>query len=152
MNESKPMADQATGSAPDDLPLTTRLALERTRGAYERTLMAWVRTGTSLITFGFAVYKFFQLEIAGTAPRAPLVKTTLIGPREFGLVLIGIGLLTLLLGRLEHARDLTALRKDYPSMPWSGTRLIAVLVATLGALALVGVIYRFKRSRASRVR
>ena len=76
------MVDQATGSPAEELPLTTRLALERTRGAYERTLMAWVRTGTSLITFGFAVYKFFQLEIAGITPQhAPLIKTTLIGPR-----------------------------------------------------------------------
>jgi putative membrane protein len=138
------MAEQVTGNTAETLPLTTRLALERTRGAYERTLMAWVRTGTSLITFGFAVYKFFQLEIAGTVSKtAPLVKTSLIGPREFGLVLIGIGLLTLLIGAYEHGRDLRALHRDYPSMPPSGTRLIAILIGLLGLLAFVGVVYRF---------
>jgi putative membrane protein len=125
------------------LDTTTRLALERTRVAYERTMMAWVRTGTSLITFGFAVYKFFQLEVAGTDLKEPLIKTSLIGPREFGLVLIGIGLLSLLLGTFEHRRDLCAIRKEYPGMPRSGTQLIAVLIATLGVLALVAVIYRF---------
>jgi uncharacterized membrane protein YidH (DUF202 family) len=51
--------------------------------------MAWVRTGTSLITFGFAVYKFFELKIASINPREGLVTTAMIGPREFGLVLIG---------------------------------------------------------------
>jgi putative membrane protein len=137
------MADHAAGRPPEELRLTDRLALERTRGAYERTMMAWVRTGTSLITFGFAVYKFFQLEIAATVQHAPLINATLIGPREFGLVLIGIGLLALLLGTFEHARDLRALRRHYSGMPWSSTRLIAVVVATLGALVLVGVIYRF---------
>jgi putative membrane protein len=44
----------------------TRLAVDRTRLAYERTLMAWIRTAISLITFGFTIYKFFQIE--GAAP------------------------------------------------------------------------------------
>jgi uncharacterized membrane protein YidH (DUF202 family) len=25
-------------------------------------MMSWIRTATSLITFGFSIYKFFQLE------------------------------------------------------------------------------------------
>lgn len=125
------------------LALTTRLALERTRGAYERTMMAWLRTGTTLITFGFSVYKFFQLETVGTDFKSPLVETTLIGPREFGLLLIGIGLLTLLLGTIEHHRDLNTLRIDYPAMPASGTSFMAVLIAIFGLLALVAVIYRY---------
>ncbi len=137
------MTDQTAGSPPEELPLTTRLALERTRGAYERTLMAWVRTGTSLITFGFAIYKILQFEIPEAGLKPGLIKTTLIGPREFGFVLIGIGLLTLLLGTLEHGRDLRTLRKEYPGMPRSGTRYIAILMATLGILALFAVIYRF---------
>ena len=137
------MADQVAGSPSEELSLTNRLALERTRAAYERTLMAWVRTGTSLITFGFAVYKFFQLEISGTDYKEPLIKTSLIGPREFGLVLISIGLLALLLGTFEHRRDLQTLKKEYPGMPTSGTQLIALLIATLGLLAFIGVVYRF---------
>ena len=142
--ENTPLPDQVAATSPEELPVTTRLAFERTRGGYERTMMAWGRTGTSLITFGFAVYKFFQLEMAGTIPKtAPIIKTTLIGPREFGLILISIGLLSILLGVYEHQRDLSALRKEYPNMPRSGTQLIGVLMATFGALALVGVIYRF---------
>lgn len=98
-----------------------------------------------MITFGFTVYKFFQIELAktGIAPQAPLVKTTLIGPREFGLVLIGIGLLTLLIGTFEQRRDLRALRQEYPGMPQSGTRLMALVIGVLGILAFVAVIYRF---------
>jgi len=138
------MNEQTAEKQPEKLPVTTRLAYERTRGAYERTMMAWIRTGTSLITFGFVVYKFFHLEVAGTVSKTgPLIETSLIGPREFGLILIGIGLLSILLGSYEHRRDLNALRKDYPDMPRSGTRLIAVLMATFGTLALVAVIYRY---------
>jgi hypothetical protein len=58
-------------------------------------------------------------------------------------VLIGIGRMSLLIGTFEHGRDLRALRKEYPGMPPSGTRLIAVLMGMLGLLAFVGVVYRF---------
>lgn len=141
--ETAPDTNHVAANPPESLPLTARLALERTRGAYERTLMAWVRTGTSLITFGFAVYKFFQFEMEGRVQSTPLIKTTLIGTREFGLALISIGLLALLLGAFEHRRDLRAMRKDYPGMPRSGTQLMALLIAVLGLLAFVAVVYRF---------
>ena len=137
------MANQTSDKLSDPFPASLRLAYERTRGGYERTLMAWVRTGTSLITFGFAVYKFFELEIANTETKAALIQTSLIGPREFGLVLIGIGLLTLLIGAFEHRRDLGSMRKEYPDMPRSGTQLIVVLMAFFGLLAFVAVVYRF---------
>ncbi|MDM5263564.1 DUF202 domain-containing protein [Sulfurovum sp. XTW-4] len=116
------------------------MAFERTRGAYQRTMMAWVRTGTSLITFGFTAYKFFQLEISG---KIPLIKVSLIGAREFEFILICIGIILLLLGMFEHRRDMRAMQKEYPDMPWSATNLIAYLMAALGGLALISVIYRF---------
>jgi putative membrane protein len=122
---------------PTILDRTTRLALERTRVAYERTMMAWVRTGTSLITFGFSVYKFFQFEMADRAVGEPLV-----GARAFALVLIGIGLLSLLLGTLEHRRDLRSMRAEYPGMPRSMSGVVALLMGSLGVLALVAVIVR----------
>ena len=81
--------------------------------------------------------------MAGATPHAGLIKTTILGPREFGLALIGTGLLSLLIGTFEHGRDLRALHRDYPGMPFSGTRLIAVLIGTLGLLAFVAVVYRF---------
>jgi putative membrane protein len=130
------MADQTQRPSPG-LDTATTLAFERTRVAYERTMMAWVRTATSLITFGFSVYKFFQLETAGKN-----FGVSGVGPREFALVLIGIGLLALLLGTIEHTRDLRTLRGQYPGMPRSMTRVIALLIAGLGLLALVAVIFR----------
>lgn len=146
-NEMDPQSNDVTNQVEEhpikELPVNTRLALERTRGAYERTLMAWIRTGTSLIAFGFTVYKFFQLEISGIDTKAALIKTLLIGPREFGLILICIGILALLLGMYEHRRDIKALHREYPGMPWSATSLIAYLMASLGGLALIAVIYRF---------
>jgi len=56
-----------------------RLSFERTRAAYDRTVMTWIRTAASLITFGFSAYKFFQFAPGG-GRRHPLL-----GPREFSL-------------------------------------------------------------------
>ena len=118
--------------APDT---ATRLAIERTRVAYERTMMAWVRTGTSLITFGFTVYKFFQLDEA-----VKLSGRMLIGPREFAIGLILVGLLSLVLGTVEHSRDLRSLRAQNPQLPGSLSRWVAVVMVLLGVVALVAVV------------
>jgi putative membrane protein len=117
------------------LDTATTLALERTRIAYERTMMAWIRTATSLITFGFSVYKFFEIEMK-TAP--PIAMS--LGPRGFGLTLIGIGLLSLALGTVEHARDLKALRQLYPGMPRSMSKFVSIVVGALGLFALIAVL------------
>jgi putative membrane protein len=119
------------------LSLGDRLALERTRIAYERTLMAWVRTGASMITFGFSVYKFFSFELEKSGSGAAAI-----GPREFGIALIVIGLTTLATGRIEHRRDLRQLAKHYPEMPMSGTRVVQTLVVVFGAFALIAAILR----------
>ena len=131
---SADMTDQTSISAPG-LDTATPLAFERTRIAYERTMMAWIRTATSLITFGFSVYKFFEIEMK-TAPAVAM----LLGPRGFGLALIGIGLLSLVLGTVEHARDLKALRQLYPDMPRSMSELVSLVVGALGLSALVAVL------------
>jgi putative membrane protein len=131
------MNDPRPDSAASSRDIATTLAFERTRIAYERTMMAWIRTAMSLITFGFAVYKFFQLELK-EAPAIPM----LIGPRGFGMTLICIGLLSLLLGALEHARDLGALRRQYADMPKSASGVVTIVLGALGLCALVAVIVR----------
>lgn len=121
------------------LDAVTTLAYERTRIAYERTMMAWIRTATSLITFGFSVYKFFEIEI--DMKGGPIV-AMLLGPRGFGLALIVIGLLSLVLGVLEHVRDLRRLRIGYANMPRSMSAIIALAIGVLGVAALLAVIAR----------
>jgi putative membrane protein len=117
---------------------STKLAYDRTRLAYERTLMAWVRTGVSLISFGFTIYKFFE-EFHKTGPD---VRTSLIGAREFGTIMISIGLVAVLLATFQHVRIMHRLRAQYTDVPYSLAALVAFLVAMLGILALIAVIYR----------
>jgi len=119
------------------LDTATTLAFERTRIAYERTMMAWIRTAASLITFGFSVYKFFEFELKNSPASQMLV-----GPRGFALGLIVIGMLSMVVGTVEHARDLRFLRQQYVGMPKSFSGLVAIVVGALGLFALAVVSLR----------
>ncbi len=71
----------------------------RTRIAIERTLLAWIRTGVSLIGFGFAIVQFFSRmeNLSGAAPaRFPDAA------RYFGLMLIGCGVLSLVVSIWQY--------------------------------------------------
>jgi putative membrane protein len=125
-------------SPEQDLSTSTKLAVERTRLAHERTLMAWVRTATSLISFGFTVYKFFQYLRESQGPT-----TSAMGPREFGGLMIGIGIASLILATVGHRRSMRALRADYGALiPSSLSTVVAGLVGALGIVLLVAVLLR----------
>lgn len=111
-----------------ELDTSTRLAYERTRLAYERTMQAWIRTATSLITFGFSVYKFFQLE----APA--LKKPSIIGSREFGEILVLLGIGSLVLATIEYRGRERELEKEWPHKQ---RRSLAVWLA--GAMSILGL-------------
>jgi putative membrane protein len=115
------------------------LALDRTRLAYERTLMAWVRTSTSLISFGFTIYKFFQYlrESQSAAP-----ERRLFGSREFAMLMIGVGVGALVLATIDHRRSLQTLRTSYGPVRYSLAMVLAAFISAVGIVALVAVFLR----------
>jgi putative membrane protein len=126
-----------------DLATTrTREAFVRTRLAYERTTMAWVRTATSLISFGFTIYKFFQYlrESAGASAAA---EARLLEPRGVALVMIALGIGVLLLATIEHRRGMNELRTLYGEYGVASRSLAAAMAILLGLLGLVGLILVF---------
>jgi len=137
-----------TQTTPDDLAEKpaprldegTRLAYERTVLAHERTLMAWLRTAVSLITFGFTIYKFFALELGAKAPpKTPQV----VGPREFALLMIAIGLFALVAATLQNVQYRKTLRVLHPEARYSLSSLVSAMISVLGLLAMASVIFRW---------
>ena len=116
-----------------ELKTADRLAYDRTRLAYQNTMMGWVRTATTLISFGFTIYKVLQ-ESAQTGRR--------FGPREFGMTLVVIGLLALLAGMWDYQTNMRRLRYECPNLPHSVAGVVAALVGILGILALIAMIFR----------
>ncbi|MDG4663758.1 DUF202 domain-containing protein [Mycobacterium sp. 236(2023)] len=120
-----------------ELDTSTRLAIERTRLASERTLMAWIRTSTSLIAFGFTIFKFFQYLADSENLDRPIVS-----PWVMGMVLIVSGLIALVLAWFQHRKEIAVLKTQVGAVPFSIAGLMSALIATLGVLALVVVIWR----------
>ncbi|MFM9046496.1 MAG: YidH family protein [Cyanobium sp.] len=128
---------------PEQLPsvnVTNELAKERNREAAERTLMAWIRTSLSLISFGFGVDKIIgainRSRFGGSA-RADL------SVRVMAIAFIVTGIVALASATLQHKRILARLARpeflyhEYRSL---GTATALALMA-IGTLCLIILIH-----------
>jgi putative membrane protein len=122
--------------APDN---SQSLAVERTFLAHERTLMAWVRTSTSLISFGFTIYKFFAF-LVQTEHRSFERKG--LGPREFALAMITVGIVTLTLAVIQERKAFKILEAQNQANYSSLAEKIAAALVLLGLLLLILVLLR----------
>ena len=135
LGTSAPAPDQSKAS----MDVSTRLSYDRTFLAHERTLMAWVRTASSLITFGFSIYKFFEME-RGLGKE--FAAAQVVGPRDFSMILIIIGVVALLLATVQHRRQVKMLKMEYEKIPVSTAGIVAGLISVFGLLAVLAVIFR----------
>jgi putative membrane protein len=133
----RPTGDYRLVMADRQLDTSTRLAVERTRLASERTLMAWIRTSTSLIAFGFTIFKFFQYLATSEQRHRPIVS-----PWIVGMTMIVLGLTALTLAWFQHRQEVRALEAEAGSLPFSIAGFMSALIAVLGLVALVIVIWR----------
>jgi putative membrane protein len=99
--------------------------------------MAWTRTSTSLIAFGFTIYQIFLYLSENDRLRDPFVS-----PQVFGVVMILVGLAALILGLIQHRQELRALKAEFGSMRYSIASIVAAMIAGLGLIALLGVALR----------
>ncbi len=131
--------DQETSAKPPSAPDQAKLALERTVLAHERTLMAWVRTATSMIAFGFTLYKFF-FYLQEQEPAKHVEQ--LLGPRTYGLIMMGIGVFTLAVAAWQHRLQMKRLRAQNAEAPFSLSLVLAVLIAVLGILGFFAALLK----------
>jgi putative membrane protein len=106
----------------------TELAVQRTLMAASRSLMAWVRTGLSMIGFGFTIYKFLSAEAQGVAR----------DPRNVGLFLISLGILSILFGAIEYRQTVGDLRRNFGGKFRKYPLILAALVGGVGASFAAG--------------
>src|SRR5262249_14347096 len=91
--------------------LQTGTSLHRTRLSADRTLMAYVRTSISLISFGFTIAQVFKHFHA-----AHLLSDGGAAARNFGSGLVALGVLTSVLGMVGHLSYVYALTLERQAM------------------------------------
>ena len=138
VNQTTATIEKPSTSAEHPMDTNTKLAFERTDLAHERTLMAWVRTATALISFGFSIYKFYELE----KETLLMAHHQIIGPRQFAMLMIAIGIFSLAMATIEHQQHVRSMRKQHVEMRRSLAAWVAGLISILGLLAMVAVIFR----------
>jgi putative membrane protein len=123
----------------DQAPSSRNLGFERTRMSSDRTLMAWIRTCVSMISFGFSIYKFFiYLRESG------FISGTLhmYGPRNLGLALVVLGTLLMGFAAVEYFFFQRSLSRQFNRKFRVSTVLIAsLLISVVGILALINLLY-----------
>ena len=114
--------------------LTNELARQRNRDAAERTLMAWMRTCLSLISFGFGLDK-----IIAAIDHSNNISTERLGVNTVSLAFVLTGFFAMSASIVQHNRELNRLqRADYVYA--ESPRLAAAtatLIAMIGLLAII---------------
>ncbi|MCP9819806.1 DUF202 domain-containing protein [Synechococcus sp. Cruz-9H2] len=113
--------------------LTNELAKERNREAAERTLMAWIRTCLSLISFGFGLDKIIG---AIQASRFEGSAHTQLSVRLISIGFVLTGILAMAAATRQHRKVLRRLKQD--DFVYIGTASIST--ATALALTLIGLV------------
>jgi putative membrane protein len=129
--------------------VSNHFAWIRTLLGLQRTLMAAVRTSISLIGFGFTVAQFFE-RLRSSAPGGE-ARLGPQAPRDFGLLLIATGVVSLAVFTWQYRSVVIYLRSG-PFAALTGPRakpmrtsiyLIAVTVMLIGVVAFASVFIRF---------
>ena len=120
-------ADDATHHRTPALPKD--LGELRTIMAADRTLMAWIRTSLSMLSFGFTIYKFLD----AMAEHDQLARSN--SPQQVGMFLAGMGTAAMVLGTLSYwttLRDLERVEEFRLGRPV----LIMALIMSIAGVAL----------------
>lgn len=128
------MATDATPHRAGILP--SDLGEIRTIMAADRTLMAWIRTSLSMLSFGFTIYKFLQaIDTQGKMEHPD-------SPQTVGLFLTGLGIAAIVLGTISYwvtLRDLQRIEEFRIGRP---VLVMALIMSVAGLASFVSIATR----------
>ncbi len=116
--------------------MTNELAKQRNRDAAERTLMAWIRTCLSLISFGFGLDKIIAAIDRATATGDVQVQR---GVQLVSAAFVMTGIVAMVGATIQYKNELRRLKHDaysYRDKPQLAAAT-AVLITLIGVVALL---------------
>jgi putative membrane protein len=125
------------GAKPGDI--ATRLAMDRNYMAAERTLMAWVRTALSMISFGFTIGKLGQV-VSSIEVKNLLGQTRMMGVESIAYLLVILGTVALLMATIQHRVRMYQLFQMGLRRQVSTSFVVAVVLIVVGGFALSSLV------------
>jgi putative membrane protein len=110
---------------------------DRTFVAFQRTLLSWVRTSTSLFTFGFAIWKLLEQKAQEPGDH-PVLRV--VSPKYIGLVMILSGFIGLLMAVGAFIKISKKFGRPNRSTYLDPAMIQAYVILTLSFLTLLGVV------------
>lgn len=101
----------------------------------ERTLLAWIRTATSLLTLGFALYKLLQARMAEPGEHPVLQFLT---PRVIAMMMFGTGAFGLLMAMIRHIGVEKRYNQDAKTIYSAPIMLVAYVILAMLFVLLYG--------------
>jgi putative membrane protein len=105
--------------------------------AADRSLMAWVRTALSLISFGFTIYKLLQSfqQSGGELARDN-------APITIGLFLTGLGTASMAAGIFEYLHRLEQIRAYHAVKVVRAPFILAIIMSLFGLFFFLSIVTR----------
>jgi len=128
------LSDTAAHHRPAKLP--SDMGEIRTILAADRTLMAWIRTSLSMLSFGFTIYKFLQTIAEEGHMENPD------SPQQIGLFLAGLGVIAIALGTVGYWVTLRDLRRVEEFRIGRPVLLMALIMSIAGNALFVSIAFR----------
>jgi len=104
--------------------------------AADRTLMAWVRTSLSMLSFSFTIYKFL-----GAAAESGQIAASN-SPQRVGMFLAGLGTMAMVLGTLSYWTTLKDLNRVEQFRIGRPVLLLSVVMSLAGLALFVSIAAR----------
>jgi putative membrane protein len=130
----------SSAEASQQLSVTGRTDLDsraRSHLANERTFLAWLRTGLSLIVVGIGAAQFLELD-RNLIPGVRIVS-------DFAAMLILVGTLTVIVGRVRYMQSREQIDRAQFHPAGRSITAATALIAVIGVLSIV-LVYLMGRS------
>lgn len=100
--------------------------------AADRTLMAWLRTAFSMISFGFTIYKVLQ----GFQGLDDFVLANKFDARIVGEFLVGMGTISMVMGTIEYWFTIRELARGGRTRVWMRPAFVMSLIISLAGMII----------------
>lgn len=133
------MGDKTGKTVTEPVVTTTDLAMMRNYLSSERTLMGWIRTALSMISFGFTLGKIGH-SLQSFQVKGVFIKTQMWSVEQIAYFLVILGTVALLLAIIQHRFRMRDLHRMGLKRQFSVTNVVAFLLTLLGLFAFSSLV------------